>query len=183
MTASQSSTQERANLLAQDMVVGVFSSHDQAEQAVHRLIEAGIPADHISLVAQGLEVRERLQGYITTGDVAREGAATGAWAGGLFGLLAGAAFLWVPVLGPLIVVGPLVTAALGAASGGAAGGLLGAIMGRQVEKERIPKYQAAIQAGKVLVVVHGTPEETEKARRIMGENNSEDVATYGVQAA
>ncbi|HZI74801.1 MAG TPA: general stress protein, partial [Gemmatimonadales bacterium] len=126
MTSSSTSAQRAANVSAQDMVVGVFPSHPQAEEAVNRLIEAGIPAIHISLVTQGLEMRERLQGFITTGDVARQGAGVGAWTGGLFGLLAGAAFLWAPALEPLIVLGPLVSGALGAAEGGAVGGLLGA---------------------------------------------------------
>lgn len=62
-------------------------------------------------------------------------------------------------------------------------GLLGAILGRQVEREHIPKYQTALQAGKVLVVIHGASEEVAAARRVTGENNSENIATYGAKAA
>ena len=60
-----------AETTAQDMVVGIFDTHDQAEQVVHRLIDAGVPADHISILTQGLELKEQVQGYVTTGDVAR----------------------------------------------------------------------------------------------------------------
>lgn len=176
-------TQHAANITRQDMIVGAFDTHAQAEKVVNKLIDAGVAADHISLIAQGLELREQLQGYINTGDVARQSAGVGAWTGGLFGLLSGVAFLWVPALGPLIVLGPLVNAALGAATGGAAGGLFGAILGHQIEKQHIPKYQSAIQAGKILVVVHGTPEELENVRRIMNENNGQDVNTYAASAA
>lgn len=63
------------------------------------------------------------------------------------------------------------------------GGLLGAILGEQVEKEHIPKYQAALQAGKYLLVVHGAPQEVETARRVLGESKSEDVTTYSANAA
>jgi hypothetical protein len=42
-------------------------------------------------------------GSITVEDVAKKGLITGAWAGGLLGLLTGAAFLWIPGFGPLIV--------------------------------------------------------------------------------
>jgi len=172
MTASDTTTQ--------DMVVGTFDTHDKAAQAVQRLIRAGVPAKHISILTQGLEVRENVEGFITTGDVAREGASFGAWTGGLFGLLAGtgAAFLWVPVLGPLVVLGPLASAALGAVEGGALGGLVGAIMGKQVEKDRIPKIEGALKAGKFVVVVHGSDQELETARRVMNENNGQDVNTY-----
>ena len=171
------------SVTAQDMVVGIFDTHEQAERAIYRLIDAGIPPEHISIVAKGLEVREQLQGFVTTGEVARDAASVGAWTGGLFGLLAGAAFLWVPGLGPLVVLGPLAGAALGALEGGAIGGLLGAILGRQVEQERVPKYQAAIQGGKFLVTVHGSPQELETARRVMGETRAQDVTTYPAQAA
>jgi hypothetical protein len=37
-----------AETTAQDMVVGIFDTHDQAAQVVHRLIGAGVPADHPS---------------------------------------------------------------------------------------------------------------------------------------
>lgn len=65
-------------------------------------------------------------------------AGTGAWAGGLFGLPAGAAFLWIPAVGPLFILGPLASAALGAIEGGAVGRLLGVILGKQVEREHVP---------------------------------------------
>jgi uncharacterized membrane protein len=168
---------------AQDMVVGIFDSHDQAEQVVRRLMDAGVPADHISILTQQLQVKEQVQGYITTGDVARQTAGVGAWTGGLFGLLAGAAFLWVPTLGPLFILGPLAGAAIGALEGGAVGGLLGAILGRQMEKERVPKIQAALQGGKFVVVVHGSAQELETVRQIMNENGGQDVATYTSGAA
>jgi uncharacterized membrane protein len=162
----------------QQMVVGIFDTHAAAEEVVHKLMDAGVAANHISIITQGLEVREQVQGYITTGEVARDAAATGAWTGGLFGLLTGAAFLWVPALGPLVVLGPLAMGALGAVEGGAIGGLLGAILGSQVEKKRVPKIQAAIQGGKFVVVVQGPPQELETVRRVMEENQGQDVTTY-----
>jgi hypothetical protein len=167
---------------AQEMVVGIFDSHEQAERAVHKLIEAGVPAGHISIVAEHLQVREQPEGFITTGDMARDTAGIGAWTGGLFGLLAGAAFLWIPGLGPLIVLGPLAGAALGALEGGAVGGLLGAILGRQLEKDRVMKYEVALQGGKYLVTVHGSPQEIETARRVMGENQGQEVAAFPAPA-
>src|SRR5579872_1937593 len=157
--------------MTQDMVVGTFENHDEAVRVVQRLIDSGVSADHISIVGQDMQVRENVEGFITTKDVVRSEAGFGAWAGGLFGLLAGAAFLWVPAFGPLFILGPLAGAAVGALEGGAVGGLLGAILGKQVEKERIPKIEAALKAGKFLVLVHGSQQELETARRVMNENN------------
>jgi hypothetical protein len=56
--------------------------------------------------------------------------------------------------------------------------LLGAILGKKVEKDRIPKIQSALQAGKFLVVVNGSQQELETARRVMSENDGQDVNTY-----
>jgi hypothetical protein len=67
-------------------------------------------AGSVSIVSQNLEGEKQVHGYITTGDVAEKGAVTGAWVGGIFGLLIGAAFIWVPGFGPLLVAGPLAAA-------------------------------------------------------------------------
>lgn len=174
----------QSQITAQDMIVGVFDSHDEADAAVNRLIDAGIQPDHISIVAQDFQTRDRVTGYVTAGEVARELAGTGAWVVGLFGLLTtGAAFLWAPVVGPVVVLGPLVTGALGALQGGVVGGLVGAILGKQLEEERVLKYERDLQAGKLLVIVHGTTEELETVRRVMGENQGQDIETYQSQAA
>jgi uncharacterized membrane protein len=171
-------------ITSHDMVVGVFNTPDQAEQTVQQLIEAGVTPEHISVIARDFETKNQVTGFLTTGDVARGMAGTGAWVGGLFGLLAGGtAMLWAPVVGPLVVLGPLVTTALGALQGGVVGGLMGAILGKGLEKERILKYERDVQAGKLLVVVHGTPEELEKVRTIMNASDGEDVAIYQEQAA
>ena len=172
-----------ADTVEQDMVLGTFDTHDQAVEVVNRLIDAGVPSNHISIMTQGLQVKEQVEGYVTTGDVAKDMAGVGAWTGGLFGLLAGAAFLWVPVVGPLLILGPLATAAAGALEGGAVGGLLGAILGRKMEQDRIPKIQAALQAGKYVVTVHGTADVLEKARRVMAEVGGQNVETYSAAVA
>ena len=167
-----------ADVTTQDMAVGTFDTHDEAEAAVQQLIDAGIPADRISIVSRGFEARNKVTGVVTAGDVARAMAGTGAWTGGLFGLLAGSAFLWAPAVGPLVVLGPLVGTALGALQGGVVGGLMGAILGRGVENERILEYETDLQAGKLLVVVHGDPQQLETARRVMGENSGRDIETH-----
>lgn len=86
------------------------------------------------------------------------------------------------MVGPLFVLGPLATAALGALEGGVVGGILGAILGRQMEKDRVPKIQAALEGGK-FVVVHGPAQELETVRRIMNENGGQDVEMYPAGAA
>jgi hypothetical protein len=180
MTAVVDHTQNRVvrPVHEQDMVIGTFDTQDQAERAVRRLLDAGTPAAQLSIVTQGLEARKEVQGYVTAGDGARTGVLPGAWVGGLVGLFTGAAFVWVPVIGPLVVLGALASTVAGALEGGAAGGLLGALWGRHMQQDHVLKYQEALQGGKLVVTIHGTPQELEAARRVLGETSGRDVRTY-----
>ena len=79
----------------------------------------------MSIVGKDLQSETRVNGFITIGEIACPSAAAGAWVGGLFGLLAGTALLFIPGAGPLVVLGPLATAAVGAAQGALIGGGVG----------------------------------------------------------
>jgi hypothetical protein len=159
-------------------VIGVFENTDAAEAAVRRLIDAGFPAERISIVSRDMVTETRINGFVTTGDIAGPAAASGAWVGGLFGLLAGSAVLFIPGAGPLVVLGPLAAAAIGAAYGALVGGGMGAVLGSFVAEEHIPKYERLVRAGRNLVVVHGAAEDVERARRILDETGSTDVQRH-----
>jgi len=84
----------------------------------------------------------------------------GAFWGGLWGILFGAAFFWIPGIGPLVVAGPLVSAIVGALEGAVAvGGLsaLGAgLYSIGIPKDSIIKYESSVKSDKFLLVVHGS---------------------------
>ena len=101
-------------------MVGVYAHIDQAEDAVRMLGEGGFPIQHVSIIAKDLGTEKKVHGFVTSCDVAKSSARTGAWVGGIFGLLVGAAFLWVPGVGPLIVAGSLASAVLGGVEGAVA---------------------------------------------------------------
>ena len=159
-------------------VIGVFADLDSAQAAVERLAAAGFPIDHISVLGKDLQSETRLNGYVTTGDIAGPSAATGAWVGGLFGLLAGSALLFVPGAGPLIVLGPLAAAAIGAAQGALVAGGVGAILGHFVAKQHIPKYEQLVRAGSYLVVVHGAEPDVARAQQILTGAGSSEVQRH-----
>ncbi|MBV9144182.1 MAG: hypothetical protein JO115_25220 [Pseudonocardiales bacterium] len=135
-------------------VVGVYESMKDAEAAVRTLLEQGVPAEQVSIVGQDLHSETEVHGFVTTGDVAKMGAKSGAWVGGLFGVLSGAALLFVPGVGALVVLGPLAAGALAAAEGAAAGGGLGAVLGHFIAKKHVPKYSRHLEAGNYLVLRH-----------------------------
>jgi len=158
--------------MAERSVVGVYESLAQAEEAVHTLDRAGFPVKHVSIVTQNLASDQTMHGYITPDDdLTPRGAATGAWVGGLLSLLSGAAFLWVPGFGPLLVLGRLAALLLvgieGALLGAATGSLLGALVNWGIAEEHILGYESQVQSGKQLVIAHGTDEEVAKAHAIL----------------
>jgi hypothetical protein len=155
-------------------VIGMYDSMSKAEEAVYTLDRGGFPTRQVSIVAQHLQSESRVNGYVTVSDAGRTGAMTGAWLGGLLGLLTGVAFVWIPGVGPLIVTGHLASALLtlvggvdGAVVGVAWGGVLGILVGVGVSKEPIIKYEGHVKAGKYLVIAHGSGEEVERARNIL----------------
>jgi hypothetical protein len=160
--------------MPEQSVVGMYDTMAQVEGALRKLDKAGFPIAHVSIVSQNLQSEREVVGYITVEDVAKKGLITGTWAGGLLSMLAGAAFLWIPGFGPLMVAGRLASLLLGVLSGmegaviGAAyGGVLGTLAGWGVSQEHIFKYEEHVRAGKHLVIVHGQPEEVAHARSML----------------
>ena len=98
-------------------MLAVYPDHDSAEDAVKLLQKNGMRMDQLSIVGQDFKTIEKPIGFLTTGSVACDGARVGAWTGGLFGILVGAAFLIVPGVGPLVIVGPLAATLLGGVEG------------------------------------------------------------------
>jgi hypothetical protein len=158
-------------------VVAIFESHDQAEKAILELQKSGFDMKKLSIIGKDFQTVEKPLGFITTGTVANEGARCGAWTGGIFGLLIGAAFLIVPGVGPLIIMGPFAATLLagieGALAGGAFGGLTGALVGLGVSKTHAIRYEAEVKAGKFLVMQKGDATQVQKAKTILGVNSSE----------
>lgn len=173
--------------MSEQSVVGVYSSMEQVEDAVRKLDKGGFPITQVSVIAKDLESEKQVHGYVSAGDVAKRGAASGAWFGGLFGLLVGSAFIWVPGFGPLMVAGAFAAALLGtvegAAAGAVGGALLGALAGWGVSKRHIVKYEQDVRSGKYLVIAHGSAAEADKARGILGGTTPEALDRHGETSA
>lgn len=173
--------------MSEQSVIGVYRTISEAEEAVRVLDQGGFPIKQISVLAQNLESEKTVHGYITASDMAKAGAGTGAWLGGLFGLLAGAAFIWVPGFGPLLAAGSFAAVLLGGiegvVAGAAGGGLLGALVGWGVSKQHILKYEEQLKGGKYLVIAHGSAEEVARARNILRSTAAIEVTEHAKAAA
>ena len=166
--------------------VAVYDRHDQAEAAIKELQRAGFDMKRLSIVGKDYHTDEHVVGYYNTGDRMEYWGKLGAFWGGLWGLLFGSAFFFIPGIGPLVVAGPLVTWIIGALEGAlVVGGLsaLGAgLYSIGIPKDSILKYETAIKSDKFLVVAHGTSDEVTRARQILSNTSSSETQLHMTDA-
>ena len=79
-----------------NIVVAVYDLHTQAEQAVKELQSSGFDMKKLSIVAKNPHAEEHVVGFYNTGDRMKHWGGIGAFWGGLWGMLFGAAFFVIP---------------------------------------------------------------------------------------
>jgi len=177
---SEASTAEEA---AKSAVIGVFDFHAQAEQAIKALEADGFPLRRLSIIGKGYQSEEKPTGFYTTGDRVKTWGGAGMFWGSLWGLLFGAAFFWIPGVGPVAAAGPfvhlLVTAVEGAVVVGGLSALGAALVSLGLPKKEVIKYEKYIKADRYLVIAHGTPEEVAKAGYLMEQQKAAETAVIG----
>lgn len=168
-------------------IVAVYPDHASAEAAIRLLHQEGFAMADLSIVGRDFQSTEEPIGFVSVGDYATSGAETGAWVGGLFGLLIGAAFVILPGVGPIVVAGPLSAALLGgiegALAGAAVGGLAGALIGWGIPQEHAIKYESQVKAGKFLVIARGNPESIRNAEQYLRQHPPEELSTFEAPSA
>jgi uncharacterized membrane protein len=152
-------------------VVAVFDTHPEADEAVRELQKSGFDMKKLSVVGKDYHTEEHVVGYYNAGDRMKHWGKLGAFWGGLWGLLFGAAFFWVPGIGPVLIGGPLVAWIIAALEGAVVVGGLSAVgaglFSLGIPKDSIVMYESAVKAGKYVVVAHGTAQDVARARDIM----------------
>ena len=102
-------------------------------------------------------------GFLNAGDPAKVLGKLGACWGGLDGILFGSALLFIPVVGNVVVLGPLAAALIGclqgAALAGGLGALPGALMSIGVPRDSVLRYETALKADQLVLALNGNAEE------------------------
>jgi uncharacterized membrane protein len=162
-------------------VIGVFTSRDDAEQAVQELRSRGFRQNEISIIARDESGRESGSGGIDTtmgtGEQLGTGVSWGGAIGGLAGLLAGAGALAIPGIGPIVAAGPIAGVLSGAVTGGVAGGLLD----WGIPEERGREYEQRLRSGGIIALVKADERRVSQAADIFRGNGARDVETHDVR--
>ena len=148
--------------LKEESLVAAFRDQESAVQAATALDAAGIPPDHVGVVAEN--VRQ-----------AREAAGSFSAAGAIVGAIVGAllALVFVIVGGDEIRQN-LVAIVIGAPILVFAFAAIGALAGRAklFQSRKYVSYERAVERGEVLVTVSGSPELLQRSCRILEQHGA-----------
>jgi uncharacterized protein DUF1269/heat induced stress protein YflT len=162
-------------------VVGVYGPHEAADEAVRALRDAGVEPRRISVIGRGMHSEERVVGFFDSGRRMMHWGGYGALWGGLWGWLV-FGFFWVPGIGHLTAAGwiawNLASAAGGAAVGGGLGAVAAALTSVGVPDDMVPQYESALRADRYLIIVHGSPDDVDRARAVLQNTQTERLDTY-----
>jgi hypothetical protein len=165
-------------------VIAVYSTHEQAETTVKALQQHGFDMTKLSIVGKDYHTEEHVVGYYNTGDRMKAWGRVGAFWGGLWGMLFGAAVFFIPGVGPIVVAGPLVAWILGALEGavvvGGLSALGAALVSIGVPKDSALKYETELQSGKFVLVAHGSEGEIDRAKALLDRTQHEGLATHSM---
>jgi hypothetical protein len=154
-----------------DSAFFVYDDHATAEAAIRHLSQSGFDLKKLSLVGKGYHSEEKPMGFYTAGDRIKAWGGTGAFWGGIWGLLLAPAVFVLPGLGLVGMAGPIVSTLVGALEGavvvGGLSALGAALMQIGAPKDQVIKYEAALKVDKYLLVVHGSAQDQEQARTLL----------------
>jgi uncharacterized membrane protein len=158
-------------------IVAIYPSHTAAEAAIKELQQSGFDMKKLSIVGRDEHTDEHVVGYYNAGDRMKYWGKLGAFWGGFWGLLFGSGFFLIPGIGPLLVAGPLVSWIVGALEGAVVVGGLSAIgaglYSLGIPKDSILRYEKALKTGKYVLIVHGSMDETTRAKEILNRTKPE----------
>ncbi|MFT5904793.1 MAG: hypothetical protein ACI9E1_000379 [Cryomorphaceae bacterium] len=165
-----------------NIAVAIYGTHIEAESAIKELQQSGFDMKKLSIVGRNYHTDEHVVGYYNTGDRMKTWGKIGAFWGGIWGMLFGSAFFFIPGIGPLVFGGPIIGWLTGALEGAVImGGMsaLGAgLVSVGIPENSVLKYETALKTDKFVVITHGTAVEVEHARDIIATTSPESLAEH-----
>jgi len=154
---------------AERTISAVFKEQKQVDDVIRRLLDRGVPRDHISVMGRNFQSETRIAGFITKRDVI------------LGGLQTGVGVLFIPFVGPIVAAGPISALLLGAASGAIAGsagaGLVSVLTTLGMPEEKAAIYQTRLQAGEFLLLTEVPSDRAGEFQLLLESAGAEELST------
>lgn len=185
-------------LTNQQRGMGIFSTYNEAQDALNALQHSGFAMNQVSIIAKDSDriEHDNKDSDVTVSnaaetthveDGAKTGGATGGAVGGITGLLVGLGTLAIPGVGPIMLAGAaataLATTLAGGAIGAATGGLLGGLIGLGIPEDRAQAYNDHVVNGQYLLIVDGTSHEILTAGELLESRGVREWEIYGVDSS
>ena len=148
--------------------IGIFSTRAEAERAVRDLRSAGYRDDQIGMIGKNADGETiQLNDDVFDSTNLTEGAIAGAAVGAVGTAAIGAGIMVgvIPVIGPVLALGPLAVTLINAAGGGTVAGVAGALVGLGIPKDDALFFEDEVAAGRYLVTAEHIRNKTD-ARNI-----------------
>jgi len=166
--------------------IGVYEDQAKALAAIQELKAAGYPDKQISVLHRtqagedAPDPGENEDGpgldsdnvYQNPMKIAATGVGIGAVVGPILGALAGVGVLAVPGLGLLVGAGALAGAIAGLDVGIIGGGIISALAIARLNKHHEDLYHEHLEAGRWIVIAHGSESEIEHAREVLNSHDT-----------
>lgn len=161
------------------VVVGLFATIEEGQQALDALTAVGIARDQIDVIAESDAVKHALDD--NRAQMARESAGAGAVMGGAFGGLVGlaAGVAMALTAGPILILGVPALAGVtlaGTAVGASHGALAGALLGWGVGEDDVHLYIEGVRGGQILLAARVNADQVEKTISLLQQANGTSVA-------
>jgi len=185
-------------LTNQQRAMGIFSTYNEAQDALNALQHSGFAMNQVSIIAKDSDQLQHDNQHSDVSvktvtdttrveDGAKTGGSTGGAVGGITGLLVGLGTLAIPGVGPVMLAGAAATAIAttlaGGAIGAATGGMLGALIGLGIPENRAQAYNDHIVNGQYLLIVDGTSHEILQAGELLEARGVREWEIYGVDSS
>ena len=186
------SPQDPSGNTASRVLIGLYDNEETAETAIRKLIDEDYPMDRMSILGKAQSSGDDPLGlyYPGVGERMKGWGSMGAFWGGLWGLLSGAAGMFmIPGVGPVLAAGPVVEAIAGALAGAGLGG--GAMAGAAalsefsvalhrsgVPQDRLEGLQKALDQGHYVVMLILAADEKDLWKMVLQESGASTTEDY-----
>ena len=149
-----------ADAHSQHLVIATYASHVEAAAALHQLRSCGFDMNKWSIIGKDVLAQEGSFGFYSSGDHMKFWAGRGAVWADVWSILLGGGFFFIPPIGPLVVMGPLVAWIVDALETAAVGeedhapGIV--LMRVGLPSDRVERYELDVRAGNYLVLALGS---------------------------
>jgi hypothetical protein len=166
-----------------ESLIATYTTVQDLEDAVAVLGASTFPIEQISVIARALDSHTQVHGFATSGFLNRKPLGAETWFEGVFSMLIGAAFIWLPRFGQIVVAGPLSDSLQKEFSKKSADSIehpLGSLMQRGIPLKNILFYEASIQKGDFLLLIQGNHEQVKEVADLLFTTNKGTLNLYGL---